>query len=641
MKKSIYGKTPNDQALSYSEVRYRRLFESAKDGILILDADTGKIVDVNPFLIDLLGYSKKEFIEKSIWEIGSFKDIFENKERFLELQNEEYIRYDDLPIVTIDGRKIFVEFVSNVYLANNIKVIQCNIRDNTERANIQKEIKFQADLINNVGQAVIATDLEGNVTYWNNAAEKIYGWSAPEAIGRNIITLTPASQSHEQAVEIMTNLGEGKTWSGEFSVKRKDGTSFPAFVTDTPILDSNGRLSGIIGVSSDITDRKLEEMELIKVTERAVESDRLKTAFLHNISHEIRTPLNAIVGFSSLLSEPGITPKKRKNYTDIIIQSSEQLLAIIDDIIRISSIEAGQEKIQRNEVNINLICKLLIDQFSQKAKDKNITLTYKTFLEDDEAIVITDAIKLTEIITNLIGNAIKFTHQGYVNFGYSIKGTHLEFYVEDSGKGIPVDMQELIFNRFRQVETTDSRNLGGSGLGLSISKAYVEMLGGKMWLSSELGRGTIFNFTIPYKKSSSKNITDIASAVELNFEFKTAKTLLIAEDEDSNFILLEEILSDSGINIIRAVDGIEAVNICQTNSNIDLVLMDIKMPEMDGFEASERIKAFKPNLPIIAQTAYITEPDKIKALASGCSDFISKPINKKLLISKIKEQLIR
>ncbi len=487
------------EALIISELRYRRLFESAKDGILILDAETGKIVDVNQFLIDLLGFSKEEFIEKSIWEIGTFKDIYENKEKFLELQQEEYVRYDDLPLVTSDGRIVHVEFVSNVYLANSIKIIQCNIRDITERTNIQKEIKFQSELINNVGQAIIATDLVGTITYWNNAAEKIYGWSANEAIGHNIIHLTPALQSREQAIEIMSSITEGRNWSGEFSVKRKDGTSFPAFVTNTPIFNSKGILCGITGISSDITERKQAEIELIKAKERAEESDRLKTSFLHNISHEIRTPMNAIMGFSSLLNESGMTRNEREVYTDLIIKSSEQLLAIIDDIIRISSIEAGQEKIHESEININYMCKLLFDQFLPKAREKNITLTHKIFLLDVEAIIITDAIKLTQILTNLIGNAIKFTQEGYVNFGYSILDGQLEFYVEDSGKGIPFDMQELIFDRFHQVETADSRNHGGSGLGLSILKVYVEMLGGKMWLSSELGIGSVFYFTIPYK----------------------------------------------------------------------------------------------------------------------------------------------
>ena len=755
----ITSRKHTEDALNFSETRYRRLFESAKDGILILDAGTGKIADVNPFLIDLLGYSKEEFIEKSVWEIGAFKDIYDNKEKFFELQKEKYVRYDDLPLVTSDGQEIHVEFVSNVYLANNIKVIQCNIRDITERTNTQKELKFQAELINNVGQSVIATDLLGKVIYWNHAAEKIYGWSASEAIGENIMNLTPAVQSNEQAVEIMNKLSAGKTWAGEFQVKRKDGSSFPAFVTDTPMLDADGNLIGIIGISSDITEskqvqqkikesedkfrtitensadpifitdkngkyiyvnkqavdllgyskkelltftladispknrideyfqifqqlfttgssyseielvkkdgsyaetdlnavllpngwiygscrdiseRKQLENELIHAKEKAEESDRLKTSFLHNVSHEIRTPMNAIVGFSRFINNPDLMPEKRKHYTEIIVESSNQLLAIIDDIISIASIEAGQEKIQENEININSTGKLIHEQFFQKANEKNITLSLKTSLADDEATIITDATKLTQVISNLLGNALKFTEQGSVNFGYYVKDQQLEFYIEDSGMGIPLDMQEIIFNRFRQIETTDKRLFGGSGLGLSISKAYVELLGGKMWLTSELGKGSVFYFTIPYKNTNTKKLPEIPSVKESGFEFITNKTVLIAEDEISNFILLDEMFLDSGITIIRAANGIEAVNLCKSHKNIDLVLMDLKMPEMDGYEATRRIKEFRPELPIIAQTAYSTADDINKALECGCSDFISKPLSQELLLSKMNEQL--
>ncbi|PKP30171.1 MAG: hybrid sensor histidine kinase/response regulator, partial [Bacteroidetes bacterium HGW-Bacteroidetes-17] len=257
----------------------------------------------------------------------------------------------------------------------------------------------------------------------------------------------------------------------------------------------------------------------------------------------------------------------------------------------------------------------------------------------DEAIIITDATKLTQILTNLISNALKFTQHGYINYGYKVKDSQLEFYVEDSGIGIQLDMQKIIFDRFRQVETTATRNFGGSGLGLSISKAYVEMLGGKMWLTSELDKGSVFYFTIPYNNATPKKLPEIPTIKGLNFGFNTTKTLLIAEDQDSNFMVLEAMLSHSGINIIRVENGLEAVKLCKSNPHIDLVLMDLKMPVMDGYEATTQIKEFKPDLPIIAQTAYITEADRSKALACGCSDHISKPIKKQLLLFKINEQL--
>ncbi|PIQ35223.1 MAG: hypothetical protein COW63_01445 [Bacteroidetes bacterium CG18_big_fil_WC_8_21_14_2_50_41_14] len=629
------------EKLQASEKRFRAIFDQAPVAIALLDTQGHPIIS-NLRLTKMIGYSSDELAKMMFTEFTYPEDIDKDLNQFTDLIAGKISGYNiEKRYIHKNGTLIWANLYTTTLNDSNglIQEIIGMVEDITEKKKIHNEIKFQADLINNVGQAVIATDLLGKVTYWNNAAEKIYGWSSSEAIGQNIVDLTPARQSNEQAIDILKKLSSGKTWAGEFYVRRKDGSSFPALVTDTPILDSNGELTGIIGISSDITERKHAEMELIEAKEKAEESDRLKTAFLNNVSHEIRTPMNAIVGFSGFLNDPDLKPNKRQEFTDIIIKSSEHLLAIIDDIIRIASIESGQEKIQKNEININLICDLIKDQFSSKANEKNVTLSLIPGLTGDEADIITDATKLTQILTNLIGNALKFTHQGYINYGYKLKNSQLEFYVEDSGIGIPLDMQEKVFDRFRQIETTATRNFGGSGLGLSISKAYVEILGGKMWLTSEMGKGSVFYFTIPYKKTNPKKLPDIPSVKGLDFEFKTTKTVLIAEDEISNFILLEEMLLDSGINIIRAVNGLEAVRLCQLNPNIDLVLMDIKMPEMDGYEATKRIKEFKPDLPIIAQTAYITEADRVKALACGCSDYISKPISKRLLLSKINEQL--
>ncbi len=621
-----------EDALILLETRYRRLFESAKDGILILDAETGKIVDVNPFLIDLLGYSKNQFIEKSIWELGTFHDIYENKDKFLELQQKEYIRYDDLPLVTSDGREIHVEFVSNVYLANNIKVIQCTIRDTTERTNIQNEIKFQAELINNVGQAVMATDLAGKVIYWNNAAEKIYGWTSAEAIGQNIIHLTPAQQTNEQAVDIMQKLSAGKTWAGEFLVKRKDGSNFPAFVTDTPMLNSNGKLTGIIGISSDITerkrtetelkkseekfkmvfenvfdgisiytddtdplkrilvecndryaamagrsrdellrmgrtidlqvslddkanenrlnsiiggkeyhgsyswirpdgkeniieyvgmpitwqgksytigidrditDRKLAEKELFAAKEKAEENDRLKSAFLANMSHEIRTPMNGILGFTGLLKNHGLSSDDKQEYIKMIEKSGTRMLNIINDIVSISKIESHQVEIKSSDTNINEKLEYIYRFFKVEAKQKKLHFALKNGLPKEDATIKTDTEKVSSVLTNLVKNAIKFTQTGFIELGYIKNDGYLEFYVKDSGSGIPEKQKEIIFERFRQGSEALNRNYEGAGLGLSISKAYVEMLGGKIWVENNAERdvnapGATFFFTLPH-----------------------------------------------------------------------------------------------------------------------------------------------
>ncbi|MBN1819571.1 MAG: PAS domain-containing sensor histidine kinase [Prolixibacteraceae bacterium] len=494
-----------------SEIRYRRLFESAKDGILILDATSGKIIDVNPFLIDLLGYTKQDFTEKSVWEIGAFQDIYENKEKFLELQQTKYVRYDDLPLQTSTGRIIHVEFVSNVYIEDRHNVIQCNIRDITERTNIQKEIKFQADLINNVGQAVIATNLQGKVIYWNKAAEKIYGWTSAEAIGQNIIHLTPARQSKKKANDIMRKLSEGKKWAGEFFVKRKDGSSFPAFVTDTPMLNSNGELTGVIGISSDITERKHAETELMKAKMKAEENDRLKSTFLANMSHEIRTPMNGILGFAELLRTEDLSGEEQQRFIGIIEKSGIRMLNIINDIISISKIESQQIEVSVSQINVNIQIGYIYHFFKLEAEQKKLDISFKNGLPNEDAVIFTDKEKVYAVLTNLVKNAIKFTQTGSVELGCLKKEGFLEFYVKDSGPGIQEIQKEIIFERFRQGSESFNRQYEGAGLGLAISKAYVEMLGGKIWVinnadKNENDSGATFFFTIPVNPPEKTNV---------------------------------------------------------------------------------------------------------------------------------------
>jgi CheY-like chemotaxis protein len=305
-----------------------------------------------------------------------------------------------------------------------------------------------------------------------------------------------------------------------------------------------------------------------------------------------------------------------------------------------ATIEAGQEKIYEKEISLNSLFNMVLDQFRSEAVRKNISLKYNTALPENEDKIKTDETKLIQIISNLLGNALKFTKKGSIEFGYVVKDKYLEFYFKDTGIGIPKDLHENIFERFRQVETTLAREYEGSGLGLSISKAYVELLGGKIWLTSRLGEGSVFYFTIPYNKVSLNTIPEKGVAGKYKSELKKTITLLVAEDENNNFKLLSQYLSNANIVVINAANGSEAVEICKKNKQINLVLMDLKMPVMDGFEATKRIKEFWPDLPVIAQTAYVRDIDKTKAIACGCSDFISKPFKKEELLTMIREHLV-
>ena len=368
-----------------------------------------------------------------------------------------------------------------------------------QKKDVEKKVKLLAHSLESVSECVSITDNNDVLMYVNEAFLKTYGYSENELIGKHISILRPEGFESENSLNILNHTIEGG-WRGELMNIKKDGTVFPVLLSTSIIKDENKKPIALIGVAIDITELKKNAEELIAAKEKAEENDRLKTAFLHNISHEVRTPMNSIVGFSDLLADPDTLPEERKHFTEIIIQNSNQLLSIINDIVNIATIEAGQERAIINPVNINSICNLVYEQFFHKAKNQNIVLIFNNYLPNVESDVMTDGTKLTQILTNLINNALKFTQEGYIELGYSVEGNYLKFFVKDTGIGIPQEKYEEIFKRFSQLNLAKNYQYGGSGLGLSISKAYVELLGGKIWIHSSLGKGSTFYFTIPYTK---------------------------------------------------------------------------------------------------------------------------------------------
>lgn len=401
--------------------------------------------------------------------------------------------------------------------------------------------------------------------------------------------------------------------------------------------DTNGKALRSIGTVADITDNILFQNELTEAKERAEESDRLKSEFINNLSHEIRTPMNGIMGFSDLLSDDDITPERQKNYINVIQNSSMQLMHIIDDILEISMLGTNKVTVQMQEVSINNLLFELFSIFDIKAKQKKIHLYFEKSLSDDESIIYTDETKLHKVISNLLENAIKYTNSGFVEIGCERKNEQLRLFVKDSGIGIDIEKQKEIFGRFAQVDRVVSQAAGGLGLGLSIAKENVDLLGGHITVESERGHGAIFTVIIPYEPVINKNQnSDIISHKTLSFAVD--HTILIVEDEEINFLYLD-VLFETKINcnckVIHAKNGKEAIEICRSNPSIDLVLMDVKMPEMNGYEATRKIKEFRNNLPVIAQTAYSTQNDMEEAIAAGCDDFVAKPIKEEYLIEKV------
>jgi signal transduction histidine kinase/CheY-like chemotaxis protein len=383
----------------------------------------------------------------------------------------------------------------------------------------------------------------------------------------------------------------------------------------------------------EIKNRHLQ-LALIKVRE----SDRLKSAFLANISHEIRTPMNGIIGFCSLLAEPNVPDDKKKNYSEIIINSSNQLLSIINDILDISRIEAGMTEIINSHVPVDNLLAGIESFYKPQIARKSLKFELKNKLSHEENDIVTDRGKLQEILDNLISNALKFTDQGHIILGCERNGNELMFYVEDTGIGIDASFYEKIFERFTQAEVSDGRIFGGTGLGLSIAKGLVELLGGKINFKSDVGKGTVFSFTIPYVRFSKNPENNSSENKSLNFHSGIKDlTILIAEDEEVNYHYFAELFTGLRIKIIHAKNGKEAIEFCRDHPEIDIVLMDIKMPLLNGLEAVREIRTFRNEMPIIAQTAYATVADRLLALDAGCNDFLTKPISRQDILDTIEK----
>jgi signal transduction histidine kinase/CheY-like chemotaxis protein len=367
--------------------------------------------------------------------------------------------------------------------------------------------------------------------------------------------------------------------------------------------------------------------ELVEAKNKAEQSDRLKSAFLANMSHEIRTPMNAIIGFANFLTEAE-DDEERNECCQLIIENGNHLLSLINDIIDISKIEAGMLELSKSEFVLNdLIQEVLrIFQNDQNVKIKDLKISCNNGLDSTDSIIYSDRKRLKQILINLINNACKFTDQGYVEFGYNLHSELLIFYVKDTGRGIELEKQKFIFERFMQGALDNTPDHDGSGLGLAISKSFVKLFGGEIWFESEKGIGSVFYFTLQFDRGIGSTYNQDKIKFEIMDDKWKNKVILIAEDVATNYILLQKFLKKTGANLIWAKNGQEAVDECRRNKNIDLVLMDIRMPVMNGIDATKQIKAINNDLPVIAQTAYAMDGDGERSRQAGCDDYISKPI---------------
>jgi len=515
----------------------------------------------------------------------------------------------------------------------------------------------------------VILDRKGNITFCNNYLLEITQYAYHELIGKSWIDmLIPEKNRSEMKGFFDQIVSHGNSTSQyENEIITKSGEQLYISWFNLSLESNRLENKGLASIGVNITNRKAledklkekndeieaqnekliianRELETAKL--KAEESDFVKTAFLQNMSHEIRTPMNAVIGFSGLISKSNLTAEKLKSYVTIISNSAKQLLSIVTDILTISSIDAKQEKLNLIPFNLNNMLEDLHIIFKSQAKNDEISLLLEKGLNESQSEIYADQTKLTQILTNLLGNALKFTEKGFVSFGYQKKiindnGSEkaeqeiLEFFVKDTGIGISKEMASKVFERFRQADLSINKKYGGTGLGLAISKAFAELMGGNIRLESEKGEGSTFYLTIPYQP-----VNQVIETTTEKMDVLSKKSILIAEDDEYSFLYVEEILSQHEIEIIHAINGQEAINICRSNPDIGLILMDIQMPLMSGHEAAKQIKTFKPELPIIAQTAYALESDMLRFNDNSFDDYLTKPINEDELKQKLSKYLM-
>ncbi len=520
------------------------------------------------------------------------------------------------------------------------------------------------DLIRSANVLSIILTLDGKITYCNESYLNKTGYSFAELEGKNWIECFSEPENKKE-YSVMFNsiiLGNDKSDFHENSILKKRGDLL--YVTWSYILlkDENGKVNGISALGVDLTERKRHEQHLLsknsiikerniqlkkinaqlnEAKEKAEESDRLKSAFLANMSHEIRTPMNGILGFASLLQDDKLSENDIKEYINLINISGLRMLNLINDLIDISKVESGLMKVQTTAFDLNEQMRFLNDFFRPEAHAKGIEIKSKMPFSEPHFNIVSDKEKLIAILTNLIKNAIKYSKKGNIEFGYQITGNFLEFHVKDEGIGILEAKQQLIFQRFIQVDSSASSGYEGAGLGLSIAKAYVEMLGGNIALNSQEGIGSEFIFTIQYlpviNMVTNTNNSHYKSNFIVNNGHSGRLKILVAEDDAVSLKLITNMISHLEAEVIPADNGRQVIDLCRKHSDIDLILMDIKMPEINGLDATREIRLFNNNVIIIAQTANALAGDRKLALDAGCNEYISKPLNKQklnLLINK-------
>ena len=628
------------ETLAISEEKHKALYQNAPLAFQSLD-ENGHFLDVNPKWLELLEYNENEVLGSWFGDFLAGEYVEKFKLNFPKFKARGSISNIVFRMKKKSGKEIFVSFEGCIGYKpdGSFKQTYCTFKDITKEFELseqikESEIKYRQLYESNLMPISIFDTETLKFLSVNQAFTEKYGYSREELLKMTIMDIRPESE-HEKLLQNVNIEEKGLENKGIYLHQKKNREIMHVEIIRYSLL-FEGRDAKLV-FSNDVSKLMKSQAELRIAKEKAEESDKLKSAFLANMSHEIRTPMNGILGFADLLNDDSYDEESRKEYRKIIQQNGNNLLRLIDDIIDISKLDSEQLKLSLADCDIIQLLEQIHKTFQQILISKDLTdLSLQLELPHNakKLIINTDPDRLAQVINNLLTNAIKFSDEGIITLKCEIAGGKLLFSVADNGMGIPPEKQNTIFERFSQVNYNTTNNKGGAGLGLAISKGIANAFGGEISVESELGKGSTFTVEIPYKP------VEFIPASEENLKTPAAKdlsnkTILLVDDDPTIRIYFKEVLKQLKVKVIEAENGKIAVECYKDNPDIDLVLMDLKMPEMNGFDSLKAIRELNVYAKVIAQTAYAMPAEREKCMKAGFSDYIVKPIKKEELFKKI------
>ena len=626
-----------ENELRESREKYKNLVENINDVVYEID-NTGKITYMSPIITEISGFPDSYYTGKSLFKFINEKDLEITREKFENIIFSGMINPFEFRISDHSDNIVWLRTSSKPVLREGKTIgIRGTAVDITKNKMADEQIRKLSRAMEQSPASVIITDRRGIIEYVNPKFTELTGYSLAEAAGKTSRLLKSGYTRKEDYENLWKVITSGGEWRGEFHNKRKDGSLYWEQASISPIKDSEENITHFLAVKEDITERKKLTDDLIEAKARAEASDKLKTAFLNNISHEVRTPLNGILGFSEFVLQTDIKQEEKESYLEILNESSDRLVNTITNYMDMSLIVSGNMSVKSKPVDLPPVLEKIYQKFLPKCIAKNLEFV-KQIPDGIVPQVLCDEVFLEKSLSHLLDNAIKFTLKGSITLGINFNNTEVDLFVNDTGSGIDPVAQSTVFQIFTQADVANTRGYEGSGLGLSIAKGLVELMGGRIRMKSEKGKGSSFCLTFPNVNSQNSDVIS-PDKTEAKTDRRDSPIILITEDDESNATLLGIIFDKAYIKFLIAKNGMEAVDLCLSHPEISLVLMDIKMPVMDGLIATRKIKEFSKNLPIIGVTAYAMTGDKEKALEAGCDEYLTKPLKSDLLLATIKKLL--